>query len=168
VRQDLQEALASGDLSQEQIDEAMLAMYIAEGSDWFWWYGADQNSGNDDAFDRQFRAYLARVYEIIDQEPPAFVSVPIIPQAALEPTQPDAGLVEGIHAEGVLEEGEWDSAGYYDLDDPRLSRLYYAFDEETLYLRLDTLRQFQEWSEAGGKLGIYFIRGRRSECVRAR
>src|SRR5690606_20340613 len=37
--------------SEEDLAEAQTFMYIAEGSDWFWWYGADQDSGNDDAFD---------------------------------------------------------------------------------------------------------------------
>lgn len=156
TRQALRDAIADGDLTQEQIDEAMLAMYIAEGSDWFWWYGADQNSGNDDAFDRQFRAYLVRVYELIGREAPAFVSVPIIQQQALEPDQPDTGLATGIQADGTASPGEWDTAGYYELSDPRLSRLYYAFDEETIYLRLDSPRDFAEWGNTESKLGFYF------------
>ncbi len=47
----------------EQLEEAFTLMYIAEGSDWFWWYGSDQNSGDDGSFDRQFRNTLKRVYE---------------------------------------------------------------------------------------------------------
>jgi len=42
--------------------EAWQAMLAAEGSDWFWWYGADQEiGGGDDPFDRSFRALLAAV-----------------------------------------------------------------------------------------------------------
>jgi len=40
------------------------AMYAAEGSDWFWWYGSDQQApGGDDPFDVAFRTHLNNVYE---------------------------------------------------------------------------------------------------------
>ncbi len=39
------------------------AMYAAEGSDWFWWYGADQGApGGDAPFDKAFRTHLRNVY----------------------------------------------------------------------------------------------------------
>ena len=39
------------------------AMYAAEGSDWFWWYGADQSAPAGDApFDIAFRTHLDNVY----------------------------------------------------------------------------------------------------------
>jgi len=38
-------------------------MYAAEGSDWFWWYGADQGApGGDEPFDEAFRAHILGVY----------------------------------------------------------------------------------------------------------
>ncbi|MBI4534910.1 MAG: hypothetical protein HY708_01440, partial [Ignavibacteriae bacterium] len=40
------------------------AMYAAEGSDWFWWYGADQTApGGEGPFDRAFRNHLENVYK---------------------------------------------------------------------------------------------------------
>ncbi len=46
---------------------AMMAweeMYAAEGSDWFWWYGADQTSlsGDDSPFDIGFITHLNNIY----------------------------------------------------------------------------------------------------------
>jgi alpha-amylase/alpha-mannosidase (GH57 family) len=39
------------------------AMYAAEGSDWFWWYGSDQTAPAGDApFDEAFRVHLGNVY----------------------------------------------------------------------------------------------------------
>jgi alpha-amylase/alpha-mannosidase (GH57 family) len=39
------------------------AMYAAEGSDWFWWYGADQSApAGDKPFDEAFRIHLKNVY----------------------------------------------------------------------------------------------------------
>ena len=72
----------SGSIDEEALEEAMTQMYIAEGSDWFWWYGADQNSGNDRSFDDQFRSTLKQVYLALGEESPAFLDVPIIPEQA--------------------------------------------------------------------------------------
>ncbi len=36
-------------------------MFLAEGSDWFWLYGKDQDSRQDSCFDEGFRALLAGV-----------------------------------------------------------------------------------------------------------
>ncbi|MHA2250198.1 MAG: hypothetical protein ACXAD7_07540, partial [Candidatus Kariarchaeaceae archaeon] len=38
------------------------AIYLAQGSDWFWWAGADQDSGNDEKFDWSFKSLLRSVY----------------------------------------------------------------------------------------------------------
>jgi alpha-amylase/alpha-mannosidase (GH57 family) len=67
-------------------------MYLAEGSDWMWWYGADQSSGNDEYFDQGFRALLEQVYRSLDLEVPAFVHVPIIPLAPAEAERDLHGL----------------------------------------------------------------------------
>lgn len=43
--------------------KAWEAIYAAEGSDWFWWYGADQTAGGgDDPFDNAFLTHLKNVY----------------------------------------------------------------------------------------------------------
>jgi alpha-amylase/alpha-mannosidase (GH57 family) len=53
-----------GDTSERAAWEAWQAMLAAEGSDWFWWYGRDQESGDGDApFDATFRALLRAVGE---------------------------------------------------------------------------------------------------------
>jgi alpha-amylase/alpha-mannosidase (GH57 family) len=57
-------------LNKEQVESATKYLLIAEGSDWFWWYGSDQDSGNDPSFDRLFKLYLANIYKNIDQNYP--------------------------------------------------------------------------------------------------
>lgn len=42
---------------------------MAEGSDWFWWFGEDQDSGNDDKFDDLFRTHLKNIYRGLGVEP---------------------------------------------------------------------------------------------------
>ena len=47
-------------------------MYICEGSDWFWWYGED-----NDAFDKLFRMHLSNLYTLIGKEPPDYLNKPL-------------------------------------------------------------------------------------------
>jgi len=57
-------------------DEMSLArkqIYIAEGSDWFWWYGEDPNGD----FDRLFRMHLANFYRIIGKDVPEYLNKPL-------------------------------------------------------------------------------------------
>lgn len=50
-------------LSEDLKNKVKQYLMIAEGSDWFWWYGSDQNSGNDPAFDRLYKLYLGEIYK---------------------------------------------------------------------------------------------------------
>ena len=51
-------------------ERARESLFAAEGSDWYWWFGADQDSRNDAAFDELFRAHLRDVYEALDMQAP--------------------------------------------------------------------------------------------------
>ncbi len=152
VRQDVQDALAAGSLDEAATAEVMDLVYIAEGSDWFWWYGADQNSGADGDFDAQFRAYLAQIYDVLGQEAPDFVSVPVIPQVAEPPAQEPLGLL-AVTVDGVAGEEEWADAGYYTLEGD-FTGLYYGFDGEGFNLRLDAAADFTALE--GRTFGFYF------------
>jgi alpha-amylase/alpha-mannosidase (GH57 family) len=58
--------------------QALASVYAAEGSDWFWWYGADQDSGQDEAFDQLFREHLASAYRAMGAEPPTALAEAIV------------------------------------------------------------------------------------------
>jgi alpha-amylase/alpha-mannosidase (GH57 family) len=134
---------AAAGLDPATTEQALELMYIAEGSDWFWWYGADQSSGADDNFDRQFRSYLEQLYNLLDLAVPDFVHVPVIPQSPQPADREPAGLLSVI-ADGIASPGEWDSAGYFAIDQSELTALYYGFDQENLYLRIDSEAEFSD------------------------
>ena len=67
-----EEAKKSGDYSDEQINQAYEYMLLAEGSDWFWWYGLDQDSTVDYYFDQAFKDLLRMVYLSLGLEEPGF------------------------------------------------------------------------------------------------
>ena len=131
-----------GQVSEEALNEALSAMYAAEGSDWFWWYGMDQNSGNDGSFDEQYRATLKQVYISLGEDPPVELDVPIIPEQAAEAEKVSTGLISPV-IDGMITDGEWDSAGIYQASGGAMAggrdvftSLAYGFDAQNLYLKL--------------------------------
>ncbi len=44
------------------LTKAWWYMYAAEGSDWFWWYGRDQEVPGEENFDNLFREYIEFIY----------------------------------------------------------------------------------------------------------
>jgi hypothetical protein len=52
----------AGAVAPEARDRALEELLIAEGSDWFWWYGDDHSSDHDADFDDLFRRHLRNAY----------------------------------------------------------------------------------------------------------
>jgi len=148
-------------IDEETLAKAMDQMYIAEGSDWFWWYGADQNSGQDETFDAAFRNTLKQVYLILGEEPPTFLDVPVIPLQAQSPDQSATDLI-APSIDGEISAGEWDAAGCYLFSggamvsaDDVLESFCFGFDAQNVYLRVDAR---QSWGELGDAvLGLYLL-----------
>ncbi len=126
VRDYLTEKDESGSADADLLARAYSEIYAAQGSDWFWWYGTDQDSANDGAFDEIFRGTLKNVYEILGDVPPAFLSQPISGAGgsgaggssgagvmARAATAEDAELLRGpvLLDEGVLFSVKQESAG---------------------------------------------------------
>jgi alpha-amylase/alpha-mannosidase (GH57 family) len=112
-------------------------MYLAEGSDWFWWYGADQDSGQDSYFDEGFRALLRKVYETLGEPVPSYVNIPII-QA--KPIAADTSMIglSTAQIDGKAGEDEWASAGVFagNPENP-IQKVRFMQDLENLYFAVD-------------------------------
>ena len=63
-------ALAGSTEPEPRVERARQSLLAAEGSDWFWWFGSDQESRNDAEFDDLFRAHLRGAYRALDLEGP--------------------------------------------------------------------------------------------------
>ncbi len=59
--------------------QALEALYMAEGSDWFWWLGTDHAGAHTPEFEALFRAHLASAYRLAGLEPPPALARPLIP-----------------------------------------------------------------------------------------
>jgi glycosyl hydrolase family 57 len=64
-------------------DSAFEALYMAEGSDWFWWFGEDKDSGSDYEFDDLFRTHLKNIYRGLGSKPPEELDWHIVPRVTL-------------------------------------------------------------------------------------
>lgn len=73
------------------INAAWRSMFAAEGSDWFWWYGADQNTGEGDSrWDQLYRTHLIQVYKKLG-DAGIEIETPEIPSLMDESTSTEGG-----------------------------------------------------------------------------
>jgi alpha-amylase/alpha-mannosidase (GH57 family) len=135
-------------LDQDRQHSAWRSIYAAEGSDWFWWYGEEHASREDPEFDALFRAHIRHVFESVGAHVPhktlepimahrRTIAIPLEPAAVIRP------LLDGR----VTTFYEWKLAGLYEsyrdgikgLATCRLiNAIYFGFDHNNLFLRLDT------------------------------
>lgn len=138
VRADLKQ-YEDGTLSAtpEALAEAQDFMYLAEGSDWFWWYGTDQDSGQDSYFDEGYRALLKGVYTSLGVEYPAFLDIPIIQPQAVKADVAVSGIMTAA-VDGNLENEEWKPAArYFSYDESVIGTFAYGMDQANLYIAYD-------------------------------
>ena len=130
----------------EQLKRAWEELYIAEGSDWFWWFGDSHTSAQDGLFDRLFRKHLQNVYHALDETPPAELARPISQGRRQRPHSQPTGLLN-VKVDGRRTYFEWINAGHYACQTGRgsmamaqeslVTDLYFGFDRQRLFLRLD-------------------------------
>jgi alpha-amylase/alpha-mannosidase (GH57 family) len=59
-------------------------LLVAEGSDWFWWFGEPNSSAEDPLYDELFRGHLREAYVALGETPPDDLDTPIaVPKAAV-------------------------------------------------------------------------------------
>jgi alpha-amylase/alpha-mannosidase (GH57 family) len=80
---EVREALAVRGATPANAPSAFEALYAAEGSDWFWWYGDDQHTDAEPLFDDLFRQHLRSACKLADIEPPAFLERHIVPRVVV-------------------------------------------------------------------------------------
>jgi alpha-amylase/alpha-mannosidase (GH57 family) len=139
-------ALGEAGADPERAPDAWLALYRAEGSDWFWWFGDDHATPDRAVFDRLFRELLRAVYEGAGLTPPAALQLPIVRQAAAPGSQrTPIGFVTPVLDGRRTTFYEWHAAGRFVLGaggamhraGGLVRELHFGFDAERFYLRLD-------------------------------
>ncbi len=77
AKQSCDRVLASGRLDSAQVAAVNAQLAICESSDWFWWFGDYNPSAAVASFDSLYRRNLARLYGLLQLEPPAHLDTPI-------------------------------------------------------------------------------------------
>ena len=125
------------DATPEALAEAQDFMYLAEGSDWFWWYGTDQDSGQDSYFDEGYRALLKGVYTSLGVESPTFLDIPIIQTQPIKAEVATTGEMTPT-VDGNLNNEEWEPAAkYFSNDESVIGTFAYGMDQVNLYIAFD-------------------------------
>jgi len=134
------------DAAPDRVKLAQEELWIAEGSDWNWWYGPEHSTDNDEEFDRLYRTHLSNVYRLLGASPPNELAVPIKRIQAKATITPPSGLIAPTIDGLVSSYFEWLGAGVYTPDSTGgsmhgaarfLEALYFGYDRHALYLRLD-------------------------------
>ncbi len=145
VRDDLAAWESQNQGEGDKLSKAWESLYIAEGSDWNWWYGDDHSSRNDNEFDNLYRLHLMNVYRAIGLEIPAILYEPIKRGETAFDVEPSMMISPDIDGR-ITDFYEWKGAGVYDLSkqggamhkaDLIFESMHYGFDFDRFYIRLD-------------------------------
>lgn len=144
-------------------------LLIAEGSDWYWWYGDDHSSDHDREFDDLFRRHVRNVYDALGRPIPVELFTSNITTEPIETTdnRPD-GLIRPTIDGEVTSYFEWMGAGSIDLSErvgamhasvaaPGVRGMAFGCDAERLYVRIDGSDPMVELLEAGLELYLKFV-----------
>jgi alpha-amylase/alpha-mannosidase (GH57 family) len=161
-------------LSEATADEAALAaareeVLIAEGSDWFWWYGDDHSSAQDQEFDDLFRRHLRNVYRILQRPVPDELFVSNISTVKAPNLHAPTGFIAPTLDGEETSYFEWLGAGMFEVrevagamqqserPETLLRLVHFGFDRDRLYVRLDTSRRIVDLLAAGWHFSLKFL-----------
>jgi alpha-amylase/alpha-mannosidase (GH57 family) len=156
---------ARGDLRPEQAAEVEELLHIAQGSDWFWWYGRENYTPDIAIFDNLFRQNLIRIFQVLGRPVPEALTLPIAGAAharQLDIAPPRDHLEVRIDGR-ISDFFEWRDAGRIDIHsyggamniaNPIVKTLYFGFTPEQFLLRIDTKKDALTYFENGFSLRV--------------
>lgn len=168
ARERLKQVQARSSVTPEKLAQASQELFIAEGSDWFWWYGPEFGSAQDKLFDRLFRTHLQNIYSLLGEPAPANLNEPIKRNGHRRLHTLPTGFLP-VKVDGRATFFEWISAGIYEAGSERgtmvqvtdgvVRRIQLGFDQTRLLLRVDTASRAREDFERSGidELRIRFV-----------
>ena len=170
---DARAALDAPEVDSAAREEAREEVLIAEGSDWYWWYGDDHSSAHDLQFDDLFRRHLRNAYRRLGKPVPDELYVSNIStqppkRVRTEPTALLAPVLDGEETSYF----EWLGAGCLEVDDSTgaagtmhrateqtalVSLLQFGFDRERLFVRVDTGQKAVDLLADGREMSLKFM-----------
>lgn len=158
----------------EILEKAHQELLVAQGSDWFWWYGEPNNSGQDFIFDYMFREHLKNVYKLLDCKIPQELNESLITRVDLPLKYPTDNI--SPRADGLISSSDdWYCSGNINLldgpvyrENKNVDKIQFGCDSNNIYFRLYINKNS---SDDGGfieKINQFFIYMRNKTEVHAR
>jgi alpha-amylase/alpha-mannosidase (GH57 family) len=160
------------EFDHDRIAAAWEKIYVAEGSDWNWWYGDEHRSAYRAQFDHTYRRHLCAVFDLLGLPVPPEFNRPIFErQLSSFVHQPDQMITPDIDGR-VTHFYEWTGAGYFDClkaggamhrMDQKVSGIYFGHDRQNVYIRLDFVGRGEVESVRRNECVVTFHTGDRIE-----
>jgi hypothetical protein len=160
----------SAGISDVALARAREEMLIAEGSDWFWWYGDDHSSDHDLAFDDLFRRHVRNVYRALDAPIPEelFVTNITTQPPSVDICRPTGLIRPEIDGE-VTSYFEWVGAGSFETskiagamhqvsESSNIRAVEFGVSLEHLFIRVDGARPIRELLVGALGLTVRFLK----------
>ena len=145
-------------------------LMIAQGSDWFWWYGEPNDSGQDHIFDYLFREHLKNVYRYLGLKSPGYLDSPLVSTFTASSRTPKRIISPKIDGKDESDIEEWSHAGCITMPDGPVSqenklfdKVYYGTDKDNFYLRLYLDNSLQKCPSSTPTLHQMYIYFRNSD-----
>ena len=146
----------------ENNPDAYEALYAAEGSDWFWWFGEGHSSNQDAIFDQLFRDHLAKIYQSLSLPIPHELKQPLESHQRKKSHPPLSFIHPFIN--GIADEQDWDKAGRIDIatsgamhQNSDITRLWYGLDHLNFYFRFDFKKGGQPGTNLPPELHLFWF-----------
>lgn len=143
-------------------------IYIAEGSDWCWWYGEDHSSANDETFDYLFRKHLMNVYSLMGVKIPEDLHVAIKAKPILQAIKAPMDFISPKIDGRVTSYFEWQSAGIYQTEaggtgtmhraQNLIKTVYFGSDLTHFYVRIDPSRPIDDPTIQSTSFRVTFLK----------
>ena len=144
-------------LSEASLARAREELLIAEGSDWFWWYGDDHSSAHDLEFDDLFRRHVRNVYRALETPIPEELFVTnITTRAMVTRIRRPTGFIHPTIDGEISSYFEWIGAGsieaasrpgamhQIDSRSDAIALVAFGFDHEHLFVRVEGTRPMRD------------------------
>jgi alpha-amylase/alpha-mannosidase (GH57 family) len=167
AREALVRADAARSVPAERLAGAWEELFMAEGSDWCWWYGDDHTSGNDEVFDELYRRHLTNIYHLIGEKAPEALFKTLLEGGGGPPPEEVTSLISP-KVDGVVSSYfEWLGATSYEIHrrgqtmhrtDIPVSLFHYGIGADRLFLRVDFRDGYVDPGLIGDALHVHFAK----------
>lgn len=163
VYEDLKRFEQDDNISLDLIRQAYEQLYTAQGSDWFWWFGEPNDSGQDHLFDYLFREHLKNIYVILGKPIAQNLEKPLSTFTG-KPSRIPKGLISPALTGKADYDKEWQNAGSIDIpasplmqDNKLFNRICFGCDYENLYFLFDVNKYVYSLNTGGEQIYQVYI-----------